>query len=505
MLTAELLDAGARRHADAPYLIVGERTHSYGSVARQSDGMAATLAAAGLRRGDRVVCLLENSAEFVVALWATWKAGGVFVPLPANIGTDRLAFVLADCAPHSIFAPVAARNRVTLAMAQGAVTGNVLWVADTAAGGGLSALVTTAAAPRAGGIDQDLCLILYTSGSTGEPKGVMLTHHNVRNNAWAIATYLDNRPGDVVLSALPLSFSYGLFQVITAAHAGCAVAIERSFAYPLEVLQRIAAVKATGFPGVPTTFATLLRVAREAGVDLSSLRYVTNAGAALSPAHLQELRALLPNARMVPMYGLTECTRVSYLDASRLDEKTASVGRAIPNLEAAVVDEQGREVPRGAVGELVVRGSGIMRGYWRRPAETAKALREGPGGERWLFTGDLFRMDPDGDLFFVGRKDDMFKCRGEKVYPSEIENVLFELDAVREAAVVGVADTDDGYAIKAFVVPHEGASLTPEQIRRHCRERLERRLTPRFIDVCAALPTTASGKVAKRALRVAAE
>lgn len=505
MLLADLLDGAARRHADRPYLMAGERAHTFSEIAQQSDGLARTLRASGLRRGDRVACLLETCAEYVVALWATAKAGGVFVPLSAGISTDRLAFVLCDCEPACLVAASAARARVSLATAQAASACNVLWVGDTAQGDGLRGLLTAGeGAPVSASIDQDLCLILYTSGSTGEPKGVMLTHHNVRNNAWSIATYLDNQPTDIVLSALPLSFSYGLFQVITATQAGYAVALERSFTYPFEVLQRAAALRATGFPAVPAMLSTTLRLAREGKVDLSALRYVTNAGAALSPAHLQELRSILPQARFVSMYGLTECTRVSYLDPAKADAKPGSVGRAIPNLEATVVDDAGQEVPRGGVGELVVRGSGVMRGYWRRPAETAHVLRDGPAGDKRLFTGDLFRMDEDGDLHFVGRKDDMFKVKGEKVYPREIENVLFELDAVREAAVIGLPDPDDGHVIKVMVVAHEGAELIAEQIRRHCRERLERRLMPRLVEVCAALPTTESGKVAKRVLRASA-
>jgi len=201
------------------------------------------------------------------------------------------------------------------------------------------------------------------------------------------------------------------------------------------------------------------------------------------------------------MYGLTECTRVCYLDLARLDDKITSVGKAMPNTEAYIVDEQGRRVGPGVVGELVVRGANVMRGYWGKPEETARRLRDGEvPGEKVLYTGDLFRMDEEGFLYFVGRKDDIFKCMGEKISPKEIEHVLYELDTVAEAAVIGIEDPIDGSAIKAFVAPRAGATLTEQEVRQHCRANLENYMVPKFVEICQSLPKTESGKIKKSAL-----
>jgi acyl-CoA synthetase (AMP-forming)/AMP-acid ligase II len=263
----------------------------------------------------------------------------------------------------------------------------------------------------------------------------------------------------------------------------------------------MAKYRVTGLAGVPTIFATLLQMAPFKGLDLSSLRYITNTAAAFPPAHIRQLLELFPQARIFSMYGLTECTRVSYLDPARLEDKISSVGKAMPNSEVYIVDEQGRRVGPGVVGELVVRGANVMRGYWGKPQETAQRLRDGDiPGETVLYAGDLFRMDDEGFLYFVGRKDDIFKCKGEKISPKEIENVLYELEAVAEAAVIGVEDSIDGTAIKAFVVPRDGSTLTEQAVRQHCRANLETYMVPKYVEICRSLPKTESGKIKKTAL-----
>jgi acyl-CoA synthetase (AMP-forming)/AMP-acid ligase II len=352
-------------------------------------------------------------------------------------------------------------------------------------------------------IDQDLSLLIYTSGSTGKPKGVMLTHCNICNNAWSISTYLGNTPDDVVLCVLPLSFDYGLFQILTGARVGFAVVLAHSFAFPIEVLKLIGRHRVTGLPGVPTIFARMLQFAPFDSLNMSSLRYITNTAAAFPPSHIRRLRELLPRVTIFSMYGVTESTRVAYLDPAKLDAKITSVGQAMPNSEVYIVDEEGRRLGPREVGELVVRGTSVMRGYWRRPEETAKALRDCLfiPGEKVFYTGDLFWADADGDLHFVGRRDDVFKCRGEKVSPKEVENALYELQEVAEAAVIGVADDTDGYAVKAYIVFHDGQQLREEVLRRHCKSRLEPWLQPKYFEICKLLPKTDSGKITRHALR----
>jgi acyl-coenzyme A synthetase/AMP-(fatty) acid ligase len=274
---------------------------------------------------------------------------------------------------------------------------------------------------------------------------------------------------------------------------GGTLVLERSFAYPALVLQRIEEERVTGFPGVPTVFATLLQMDRSA-FDLTSLRYVTSAADALSPAHISRLQEAFPGVALYSMYGLTETARALYLPPSQLTTRPGSVGIPIPGTEAWVEDECGRRLGAGETGELVVRGRHVMRGYWESPSATAERFREGSEpGERICHTGDLFRTDEEGYFYFVSRMDDIIKCRGEKVAPKEVEAVLHMLPGV-VAAVVGVPDPVAGRAVKAYIVSM-GGPLTESEVIAHCRAHLEEYKVPRYIEFRSELPVTPSGKV----------
>jgi acyl-CoA synthetase (AMP-forming)/AMP-acid ligase II len=242
-----------------------------------------------------------------------------------------------------------------------------------------------------------------------------------------------------------------------------------------------------------------------ATLRLPALRYITNTAAALSASHIRKLREVFPQARLFSMYGLTECKRVSYLPPEQLDTRPTSVGKAIPNSEVYIVDESGRRVPPGVPGELVIRGANVMQGYWEMPEETAKVLKPGLfPGERVLYSGDVFTMDGEGYLYFVGRKDDIIKTRGEKVSPREVEEVLYSIEGVVDAAVIGVPDPVLGQAIKAVVTIRPGCDLSPKAILRHCAQRLEDFMVPKLVEIRDSLPRTATGKISKRLLGTAA-
>ena len=506
MLLHDLLRNSARRFPDKVGLVFSNRSYRFREIDEASDRLAWEFQRLGLHRGDRVAAMLDNSFEMVVVLWGTLKAGAVFVPISPGIKVDKLAFLLSDSGAAAFIASTHLRQRVEEATAQASFLGATIWVGDNVELVGIRLSEILARPHQAPAdpelIDQDLCLIIYTSGSTGSPKGVMMTHRSICNNVWSISTYLGNRSDDVVLCVLPLSFDYGLFQVLTGARLGFTVVLERSFAYPYDVLKRIGEYRVTGLPGVPTIFAKMLEFAPFEGLNLGSLRYLSNTAAPFPSAHIQALRQLLPQAAIFSMYGLTECTRVSYLHPSRLEAKMTSVGRAMPNSETYIVDEHGRRCGPREVGELVVRGTSVMRGYWQRPEETANALRDGDiPGEKVLFTGDLFYKDEEEDLYFVGRRDDVFKCRGEKVSPREVEACLYELDSVAEVAVVGVPHPIDGMAIKAHIVPRDGQLISEELLRKQCQRRLEPLLVPRFFELRPNLPKTDSGKIMKKSLR----
>jgi long-chain acyl-CoA synthetase len=349
-------------------------------------------------------------------------------------------------------------------------------------------------------INIDLAALIYTSGSTGNPKGVMLTHLNMVSAATSITTYLENTPDDIILNVLPLAFDYGLYQVLMAFKIGGAVVLERSFTYPQAVIRRLIEERVTGLPLVPTMSAILLQMDLTK-YDWSSLRYITNTAAALPTEHIFRLRKLFPHARLYSMYGLTECKRVSYLPPEQLDVRPTSVGRGMPNEEVYIVDDEGQRVGPNVVGELVVRGANVMKGYWELPDETGRRLKPGPlPCEKVLYTGDLFRMDDEGYLYFVGRKDDIIKSRGEKVSPREVENVLFSHPEVAEAAVIGVPDEILGEAIRAVVALKSGSRLTEQDVLRHCKEHLEDFMVPKAVEIRPALPKTSNGKIYKRQL-----
>ncbi len=507
-LAHHFLRASAERFPDKPGVICDNRIHTFASLDGHSDSVAAELAGDGVKRGDRVAVFMENSAEFVVSVFGILKSGAVFVAINPTTKARKLAHILNDCGVRSLIAQPKVAGVVTEAAPQVPSLKQVIWTAsapETARDGPsfpelLGARRKVPTPPTL--IDQDLCMIIYTSGTTGTPKGVMLTHQNVVTTARSIGSYLENTPGDVVCSVLPLGFSYGLYQMFVMALVGYTLLLEQSFAYPMDVLRRMAKHRVTGFPGVPGMFATLLQVVPTCDLDLGSLRYFTNAAGPISATHIRQLLKLFPEARFYSMHGQTECARTCYMDPARLLEKPDSIGRAMPNTELFIVDREGRRVGPNVVGELVVRGSNVMRGYWNMPQATAKKLRTGVyPGEKVLYTGDLFRMDEDGDFYFVSRTDDIIKCKGEKVSPKEVEDVLYELPGVREAAVVGVDDPIDGQAIKACLVPTDGVELTELSVRRHCRARLEGHMVPKYVEFRDRLPKTGSGKIRRNDLK----
>jgi acyl-CoA synthetase (AMP-forming)/AMP-acid ligase II len=331
----------------------------------------------------------------------------------------------------------------------------------------------------------------------------MVSHLNMVSVAKSVIEYLGNRPDDVILTTLPLSFGYGLYQVLMAFMFGGTVILEKSFAYPATILARMQQERATGFPLVPMIAAVLVKMTNLNTYGLDSLRYLTNAAAALPVQHIRKLRSLLPHVTLFSMYGLTECKRVSYLPPEELDRRPDSVGVAIPNTEVFILNEAGNEVPPGEVGELVVRGSHVTCGYWNAPELTAQTFRPGRfPGDRLLYSGDLFKKDEAGFLYFVARKNDLIKTRGERVSPREIENVLHEMDGILDAAVFGVPDEIIGQAITACIVMADNRPAPAvRDVLKFCSDRLESFMMPKQVVFVNELPKTPNGKIDKDALK----
>jgi amino acid adenylation domain-containing protein len=505
MLLHQLFEDSVRRTPAKVALVADGRRITYAQLDAQADALAALLQQRGVQRGDRVASFLDNGPEAVVSLYAALKCGAVFMPVNPLTKKDKLAYLLNDSRASALVAHEVLRADFEGALAQNTsvhtclVVGAESTFADARCLPYADADEARPVAPPT--IDQDLAGIIYTSGSTGDPKGVMLTHLNMVSAARSISTYLDLQHDDVILCVLPLAFDYGLYQVLMGFLKGATVVLERSFAFPVKVLETMARERITVFPGVPTVFSLLMNLKTLREHPLPALRKITNTAAALSEEHIRQLRSLFPQALLYSMYGLTECKRVTYLPPEQLDIRPTSVGRGMPNEEVWLVDEAGRRLPDGSTGELVIRGSNVMRGYWEKPLQTAERLKPGPiAGEMVLYSGDIFRTDAEGWLYFVARKDDIIKSRGEKVSPREVENVLYGMPGILEAAVIGVPDAVLGEAVKAFVTLKQGVSLSEREVIKYCASRLESFMAPKFVAFVDELPKTDTGKIKKTGL-----
>lgn len=484
------LEAAAARAPASPALAWRGAEWTYAELIAAVVAVRAALVARGLRRGARVALLLRNSPQYVALYYGVLASGCVVVPLNAQ----ERAGVLLRQIEHSGASLVAGEpdhpEWTAVATAARASRLDVLEV-PLAERRGRADGAMAAATPAPG----DLAAILYTSGTTGRPKGVMLSHGNLCSNALAIGDYLGLTPADRGLCVLPLHFSYGNSVLHSHLMRGARLTLEDHLAYPHLVLQRIQHEAITGFAGVPATFGLLLARCRFGDFDLRSLRYVTQAGGAMPQTLTARLRQALPGAEIFLMYGQTEATaRLTYLPPSRLADKAGSVGLPVPGVEIEIHPQDRaaprRALPPGAVGEICARGPNVMLGYWKDPAATAEVLRDG-----WLHTGDLGHLDAEGYLFIEGRAVEMIKVGAYRVSPAEIEEVIASLAGVAEAAATAVADELLGQAIKVVVVPAPGAALDARAVKAHCRERLAAYKVPKVVEFSSGLPRTSSGKV----------
>lgn len=495
------LRAYARRLPRKTAVTANDATVSAAALDAASDRLAASLGDAGLRRGDRAVLLLDNGADYVAALFALWKAGAVACPLHPSTRAAKLGAILESLAAQALLTQPGLLPVAYAAVETHGYSPTLLVSAPPEDGKGPADFRVVRAADTAGtgippGCPADLALILHTSGSTGAPKGVMHTHASLGAATASILSYLGLTEDDGIFNVLPMSFGYGLTQVLLMAMSGGTLHLEKSFAFPAFVLQRLAESRASVFPLVPSIASALVAMESLTPGFLPDVRILTSAAAAMPPAVAARLKQLFPGAQLHLMYGQTECIRATTLPPKVFASHPASVGFAIPDTQAFVLGENSAPAPPGTVGELAVRGPHVMAGYWNDPAASAEKLRDDGGdGMRTLLTGDLFVTDAEGFLSFVSRRDDIIKSRGEKVSPQEVERALYAIEGVGDAAVIGVPDDFLGEAVKAFVVAAPGAQLDRRFILRRLSETLEDYMLPKFVEFCEILPKTASGKV----------
>jgi acyl-CoA synthetase (AMP-forming)/AMP-acid ligase II len=341
-------------------------------------------------------------------------------------------------------------------------------------------------------------LIIFTSGTTGDPKGVELTHRNLISNCRSVIEYLGLTRNDRIYQVLPFYYSYGNSVLLTHLMVGGSVQIGKPIAFAGKVLEELKMYPCTGFSGVPSTYGFLLRQPGFSAAK-TKLRYLTEAGGKMSEDLTVRLREKFPKTEIFIMYGQTEAAaRLTYLPPDKLDQKPGSAGIALSGVELRIAGNDGHFLPAGEEGEVLARGDSIMRGYWKNPAATQKVLRDG-----WLYTGDLGYLDTDGFLFLTGRKSQMIKSGGHRIHPIEIEEVIMQLDDVIEAAVVGVSDDLLGEAIVVYVVSNLDEKKIKQQIMRHCKMQLPVFKQPKKVVPLKNLPKTSSGKVKKHELTAA--
>jgi acyl-CoA ligase (AMP-forming) (exosortase A-associated) len=516
-LIHHILHASAERSAEKEALVYKDQRFNYGEVARLASGLAAGLQYAGIARGDRIGIYLEASVEQVLSIFAISEAGGVFVPINAQLFPEQVAHIVRDCGMKALITKPSKLSTLTGLLSEipslefvvlagkeeGPSQASLPWHR-------LEDLCQTTAPQdwREQPISKDLAAILYTSGSTGKPKGVMLSHANVIAGSSIVSSYLEITSAERILSVLPFSFDAGLNQLMTAFHQGATIVLI-NFVFARDIVQLLLKERITGLAGVPTLWSLLAQPNSTLQKQpLPDLRYMTNTGGAMPQAVLVILRKALPTTKVFLMYGLTEAFRSTYLPPSELDRRPTSMGKAIPDTEILVVNENGQLCRTGEVGELVHRGPTVSMGYWGRPEDTAKALRPNPllppelgDCERVCYSGDLVKKDDEGFLYFVGRRDSMIKSSGFRISPTEVEEALFQSGQLRQAAVIGIPDEALGQSIKAFVAPHDGNVVNPAELIAYCGEKVPRYMVPKTIEVLDELPKTTSGKVDYPALR----
>jgi len=515
-LLHHMLRTSALRTPEKEALVHGTTRLTYGEVAGKVTALAKGLRSAGFKRGERAGIYLDPSVPQVLSLFATSQAGGVFVTINNSLFPEQLAHIANDCqmtaliTTQSKLAGLAAvlshipSLRFLIVQSDGQPSPSRLPVHD------LDAMCSLPPSQdwQDVGIENDLVGLLYTSGSTGRPKGVMLSHAQIMAGSSIVSSYLGITAEERILAVLPFSFDAGMNQLMTAFQQGATLVL-MTFTFAREIVQMLVKERITALAGVPTLWSLLTQPNSSLHkMKPPALRYITNTGGAMPQTVLATLRQVLPTTEIVLMYGLTEAFRSTYLPPDELDHRPTSMGKAIPNTEILVVNEQGRPCKPDEIGELVHRGPTVSMGYWGQPELTARVLRPHPylprelgDTERVCYSGDLVKMDEEGFLYFVGRRDTMIKSSGYRVSPTEVEEVLFQSGTINEAAVIGVPDDLLGQAIKAFVVPKEGQSVDRVALPLFCAEKLPRYMVPKHVEVLEKMPKTSSGKVDYPALR----
>lgn len=483
---------------------------TYADVLERSLRLGDFLSRTGVAKGDRVCLFLEKRFEKVIAIFGTALAGAVVVPIRRLSRPAQVLHVLGDSGAKVLITTAA--GVASLGNLPDGATGLETVVSiGKVPDAGLPArlrlvewddVMRNAACPgpRARVTDRDLAAILYTSGSTGKPKGVVLSHLNVIAGTQKVSEYLGINPDDRLLSILSFGFDYGLNQLTTAFFNRAQIVL-LDHLFPQDILNAVAKHRVTGLAAVAATWIQLVQASWES-TAMPRLRYVTNSGGAIPPRIVQEIRRRLPRTKMFLMYGLTEAFRSTYLDPDLVDQYPGSIGKAIPGEEVMVLDASGEPVGPNEVGELVHRGVLVAQGYWNDPELTGRRFRDNPRQpgevplrEKVVYSGDRVRVDEQGYLYFVGRDDDMIKCAGNRISPTEVEDVLYRCHGVAEAVAFGIPHETYGQTVYAVIALTGEGTVAIADVLKHCREQLPPYMVPSGIEVRQSLARNDNGKI----------
>jgi long-chain acyl-CoA synthetase len=491
-----LLDEAAEGHPEHPALRLDDLVVSYAQLHTAARQVATLLATAGVEPGDRVGVMLPNIPAFPIAFYGALSAGAVVVPMNPLLKSREVAYYLGDSGARLVFAAQSAAGEA----AKGAAEAGALLIQVDDADLSEELRDVPPAAQPASATEDDDAVILYTSGTTGQPKGAELTHGGLATNARLTAeTLIQASPADVMMGCLPLFHVFGLTCGLNATvTAGSTLTMLPRFT-PDKALEIIGRDRVTIFEGVPTMYAAMLHQPGADAAQAASLRVCVSGGAAM-PVEIMRGFEEKFGCVILEGYGLSETSPVASFNHPDKVRKPGSIGTPVRGVELRLITDDGADVPPGGVGEIAIRGHNVMKGYWRKPAETAAAIQDG-----WFRTGDLARVDDEGYYFIVDRKKDLIIRGGYNVYPREIEEVLHEHPAVAEVAVIGIAHDELGEEVGAAVVLKPGTSATPDELRSFVRDRVAAYKYPRQVWVVADLPKTATGKILRREVQPPAD
>lgn len=491
----------ARAWPNHPVVVDQGREYTFSDLIQVASGIADTFLAKGMRRSDRMALYAERSWPVVASLFAAWSIGATVIPINPILKTKQIIHILNDC--HANFITMEGSINESLQSNTCAypisITSDSLRIV-----GGFAESDKNVIVPKS----SDVAAILYTSGSSGMAKGVILSHGNIASAARIIGSYLNNSPSDRILCTLPFASSYGLSQLTSGLYSGATAVLQRSM-MPGNLLRSLVKHNITGLAGVPATWPILLKaIAHGSKYKTTNLRYITNSGASMNSVLLSELQRALPRVNIVLMYGSTETLRSTYLPPCEIHRGHRCIGKAIPEAEVLVINTEGKECPPGELGEIVHRGPTVAMGYLNDARTTSTAFREqlklvesiSANGQRWFFTGDIGRSDNDGFLYFVGRKDHQIKTRGYRVSPDEVEDILIDIPFIDEACVFGHPHPSLGEEIVATVVLSD-RTIESREVIKQCLRRAPRYLVPETVVVVDAIPRTPSGKYDRQAIR----